>query len=379
MVADLSKGAQAFSPENMPLLVVKIGSALLIEQDGEIRLPWLAKLVAELADRRKAGQKIVVVSSGAIALGARRLKLPKGGRASLADAQASAAVGQISLSGLWAQLFEEQGVATGQLLLTLSDFEDRQQYLCASETMRRLIELDVVPIINENDSLTTQEIRFGDNDRLAARVAQACYADGVVLLSDIDGLYDRNPADEGAVHIAHVRELTEEIRAMADGRSASGMGSGGMAVKLEAARIACIAGIPLAIISGKDTAPLAAWDQGARGTIFWPDRNENARKSWLGALQLANGEYIIDDGAAAALQGGNSLLAVGLLAVQGAFARGDVVDIATRSGTVLARGLSEYDSTDAAKIIGLRSEEIEAVLGYSPRSALIHRDHMVMI
>jgi glutamate 5-kinase len=322
---------------------------------------------------------LVIVSSGAIALGARRLGLEKGGRANLADAQAAASVGQIALAGIWSDLLAAKGLTAAQMLLTLDDFEDRRRYLNAAATLSRLLEAGAVPVINENDSVATSEIRFGDNDRLAARVAQAAGAQGVVLLSDIDGLYDRNPADEGAVHLPEIRELTDDVRAMADGSSASGMGSGGMAVKLEAARIACLAGIPLAIISGKVAAPLTAWEHGARGTLFHPQRSENARKSWLGARQSAAGSVSVDVGAVGALGRGSSLLPAGVTAVDGVFARGDVVDILDPDGVAIARGLAEYDAAEARAIMGLRKEDIAEILGYAPRSALIHRDQLVLL
>lgn len=379
MVADLTSGSADFSPASSPTLVVKVGSALLVEQSGGVRREWLSALVSELAERVRAGQRIVVVSSGSIALGARRLGLEKGGRASLADAQAAASVGQIALSGLWSELFEAEGLLSAQILLALPDFEDRRRYLTASNALGRLLELGAVPIINENDSVATDEIRFGDNDRLAARVAQAADADGVILLSDIDGLYDRNPADPDARHIAMVEELTPEILAMADGTSASGMGTGGMAVKLEAARIANLSGIPLAIISGRPTRPIEAWSAGGRGTVFRSDRNEGARKSWLGAVQHPAGRIHVDAGAAKALRNGNSLLAAGARRMEGDFGRGDVVAIVDADGRNLAHGLVEYDVADALRIMGRRSEEIEALLGYSPRRALVHRDHMVML
>ena len=376
MVANLAAG---FAPKHMPLLVVKVGSALLVEPTGDVRREWLAALVDELAARVAAGQRIVIVSSGAIALGARRLGLEKGGRANLADAQAAASVGQIALAGIWSDLLAAKGLTAAQMLLTLDDFEDRRRYLNAAATLSRLLEAGAVPVINENDSVATSEIRFGDNDRLAARVAQAAGAQGVVLLSDIDGLYDRNPAEEGAVHLPEIRELTDEVRAMADGSSASGMGSGGMAVKLEAARIACLAGIPLAIISGKVTAPLTAWEGGARGTLFHPQRQENARKSWLGARQSAAGSVTVDAGAVGALGRGSSLLPAGVTAVEGNFARGDAVDVLDPDGVAIARGLAEYDAAEARAIMGRRKDEVAAILGYAPRRALIHRDQLVLL
>ncbi|WP_294355872.1 glutamate 5-kinase, partial [uncultured Sphingomonas sp.] len=232
-------------------LIVKIGSALLVAPDGSVRRDWLASVAADVAARRKEGQQVAIVSSGAIALGARRLGLAKGGRASLEDAQAAAAVGQIALAGVWAELLAAQGITAAQMLVTLGDLEERRRYLNAAATLDRLLTLDVVPVINENDSVATEEICFGDNDRLAARVAQAAGANGVVLLSDIDGLYDRNPALPGAAHIGRVERIDAGIEAMADTGSSSGMGSGGMVSKIAAARIANAAGAHLAIASGR--------------------------------------------------------------------------------------------------------------------------------
>ena len=370
---------QLFSPGVCPLLVVKIGSALLVQPDGQVRRGWLETLVADIAARRVAGQRIVVVCSGAIALGARRLGFEKGGRASLADAQASASVGQIILSGLWSELLGTHGLTAAQILITLDDLENRHHYLNFTATLNRLLEAGAVPVLNENDSVATEEIRFGDNDRMAARVAVAVNADGVILLSDVDGLYDRNPAEAGAVHISDVHELTDAIMAMADGSSASGMGTGGMAVKLEAARIANLAGIRLAIASGKVDHPIASGKASGKGTVFHPSRAEPARKAWLGGLQSASGQLNVDDGAVQALRAGKSLLAAGVTAISGDFTRGDVVDIADAQGVRIARGLCEYEAAEARAIMGQRSEDIAPLLGYAPRSAMVHRDHLVIL
>ena len=365
-----------FPPLTTPRLIVKIGSALLVDADGTVRRDWLAGVAADIAARARAGQQVAVVSSGAIALGARRLNLPKGGRASLEDAQAAAATGQIALAGVWAELLGAEGLTAAQMLVTLDDLEDRRRYLNASATLDRLLSLGVVPVINENDSVATEEIRFGDNDRLAARVAQAAGAGGLILLSDIDGLYDRNPADPGAQHIARVERIDAAIEAMADSRSASGMGSGGMVSKIAAARIAASAGCDLAITSGRIEHPLST---PARHTLFVAERGAGARKAWLAGGLTAKGELTIDAGAARALAGGASLLAAGVRSVTGEFARGDVLDISGPDGRVIARGLSEYPAKDAAKIMGLAREAQALALGYAPRSALVHRDHMVMV
>ncbi len=365
--------------DNCQLLVVKVGSSLLVEPDGSVKGDWLATLVSDIAARHKAGQKIIIVSSGAIALGARRLGFAKGGRASLADAQAAASVGQIILSGLWSELLAAQGLTAAQMLVTLDDLEDRRRYLNIAATLDRLLGAGAVPVINENDSVATQEIRFGDNDRLAARVAQAAGASGVILLSDVDGLYDRNPKEAGATLIGEVNKIDANVRAMVAGGSSSGMGSGGMASKLDAADIATRAGIGLAIASGLRDHPLAALDKGVGATWFVPQLTARARKSWLGGRLTVKGRIRIDDGAVKALKGGSSLLPAGATGVEGEFRRGDVIDIATESGVAIARGLSEYDAVDAVRICGHRSSELEAILGTVPRSVLVHRDQLVLL
>lgn len=372
--------AANFSPAACRRLVVKIGSALLVDADGAIRRDWLAGVVADIADRRAAGQQIAIVSSGAIALGARRLGLAKGGRASLEDAQAAAATGQIALSHSWAELLGQQGLTAAQMLVTLDDLEDRRRYLNASSTLDRLLTLGVVPVINENDSVATEEIRFGDNDRLAARIGQAAGAKGVILLSDVDGLYTANPGrDPEAKLIPQVARIDARIRAMADGGSASGMGSGGMISKLEAARIAQAAGAHLAIVSGHQERPLTAYAATGRGTVFIAEKGASARKAWLAGRLTAKGRVHVDAGAAKALGSGRSLLAAGATSIEGRFARGDVIDILGPGETLIARGLSEYDAGDAAKIVGHRSEALPEILGYAPRTALVHRNHMVIL
>jgi glutamate 5-kinase len=361
-----------------PRLVVKVGSSLLVGKHG-VRRAWLEGLVAELAAARARGQEVIVVSSGAIALGASKLGLDKGGRGSLADAQAAAAVGQIALSGLWAELLGAHGLTAAQLLLTLEDLEDRRRYLNATATLTRLLDMGAVPVINENDSVATQEIRFGDNDRLAARVAQAAQANAVLLLSDVDGLFDRNPAEPGATRLEQVRGVTAEIHAMATGGSSSGMGSGGMTSKLQAAEIAERAGIALAIASGLADAPIArACEQGI-GTLFLPKRKDGGRKAWLGGRLRLKGALVVDAGAAKALARGSSLLAAGILRVEGQFQRGDAVAVQDEHGTVLAHGLAEYDAGECAAVLGHKNAEHAAILGYAPRSAVVHRDQMVLI
>ncbi|MFA6112379.1 MAG: glutamate 5-kinase [Sphingomonas sp.] len=370
----------SFSPAKCPRLIVKVGSALLVAPDGTVRREWLTSLVADIAARTRAGQEIAVVSSGAIALGARRLKLPKGGRASLEDAQAAAATGQIALSQVWAELLGAEGLTAAQILITLDDLEDRRRYLNAAATLSRLLALGVVPVINENDSVATEEIRFGDNDRLAARVGQAAGAQGVILLSDVDGLYDSNPTtNPAATMIDRVERIDARIEAMADRGSGSGMGSGGMVSKIAAARIATAAGAHLAIVSGHQISPLSAFAESGRGTVFVAEKTAPARKAWLAGGLTAKGEIHIDAGAMKALLGGKSLLAAGAVRIEGKFRRGDLVAICGPDGKPVARGLAEYDAPDAGKIIGRRSDALAAILGYAPRGALVHRNHMALV
>lgn len=371
--------AHLSDPATCPRLVVKVGSALLVGKDGQPRREWLTALVAEIAAARGRGQEVIVVSSGAIALGARRLGLAKGGRGSLSDAQAAASVGQIALAGLWAELLGQHGLTAAQILLTLEDLEDRRRYLNVTATLGTLLAAGAVPVINENDSVATQEIRFGDNDRLAARVGQAAGAQGVLLLSDIDGLYDRDPRQPGAVRIPVVKGVTPEIHAMATGGSSSGLGSGGMTSKLQAAEIAELAGMALAIIDGQPVSPIGTALSADRGTLFLPRGRRQARKAWLGGKLRVRGSVTVDEGAVRALQGGSSLLAAGVTTVEGQFQRGDAIAVTGPDGAILARGLSEYDAAECARLLGRHTREHEAILGYAPRSALIHRDQLVLL
>ena len=362
-----------------PRLVIKVGSSLLVGADGAVRRDWLVSLVEEIAAARARGQKVILVSSGAIALGAAKLGLDKGGRGSLADAQAAAAVGQIVLAELYSDLLGTHGLPAAQLLLTLDDLEDRRRYLNASATLGRLLKAGAVPVVNENDSVATEEIRFGDNDRLAARVAQAALANGVLLLSDVDGLYDRNPEAAGAELLPQVRGVSEEIYAMADDRSGSGMGSGGMTSKLQAAEIAERAGIALAIVNGTHSSPIAQAMESGRGTLFLPLRNDGARKAWLGGRMRMMGALAVDPGCAKALAKGGSLLATGITGVEGSFERGDPVAVADSDGKIIAQGLAEYSAEECARLMGKRTDEHQALLGYAPRNAVVHRDQLVLL
>jgi glutamate 5-kinase len=366
-------------PAACRLLVVKLGSALLAGADGEPRTQWLTGLIGELAALQAAGQKIIVVSSGAIALGAARLGLPERGRRSLADAQAAASVGQIALARLWSEGLAQHGLIAAQMLLTLDDLEDRSRYLNASATLERLLEAGAVPVINENDSVATEEIRFGDNDRLAARVGQAAGADAVLLLSDVDGLYDRHPREAGAQLVSVVAAMDDTIRAMATADTTSGLGSGGMVSKLQAADIATRAGVALVIANGTVDNPIERALGQEIGTLFCPQAGTGARKGWLGGRMAPLGTLRVDAGCAAALGRGASLLAAGIVGVSGNFRRGDLVKICDLKGKALAQGLSEYAVHEVQAIAGKRAEEQAAQLGYAPRAAVIHRDHMVML
>jgi glutamate 5-kinase len=371
--------ADLADPAAAPRVVLKVGSALLCDGGGKPGRAWLATLVEEIAEARARGQQVIVVSSGAIALGAAKLGLPKRGRGSLADAQAAAAVGQIALAGLWSELLEAHGLTAAQLLLTLEDLEDRRRYLNAAATLGRLLKTGAVPVVYENDSVATAEIRFGDNERLAARVAQAARADAVGLLSDVDGLYYRDPRRPGATLLPLVEGVTEDVHAMASGKSGSGLGSGGMTSKLQAAEISTRAGIALAIVNGTHAAPLARALGEDIGTLFVPVRRDKARKAWLGGRLRMKGALTVDAGCARALAKGGSLLASGVTGVEGDFVRGDPVFVRDQQGRPLAQGLAEYASAEVDAIKGRRSEEHQALLGYAPRSAVIHRDQLVLL
>lgn len=361
-------------------VVVKIGSALVVDAAAaEPRADWLAGLAADIAELRARGTEVIVVSSGAIALARRKLGLGAK-RLRLEEQQAAAAVGQIRLAEAWSEALSAHGLTAAQLLLTLGDTEDRRRYLNARATLTTLLALNCVPVINENDSVATTEIRFGDNDRLAARVAAMVEADQLILLSDIDGLYTADPRrDPAAQHVPLVPTLTAEIEALG-GEPPPGYSSGGMRTKLVAARIATGAGCAMAIALGTSPRPLRSLAEGARCTWFLPaPEGRSARKRWiLGSLQPL-GAYVVDAGAARALAAGRSLLPAGVRAVEGRFERGDAVSVRGPEGAMLARGLSAYASEDAARIIGHRSEDIEAILGWRGRDELIHRDDLVLL
>lgn len=361
-------------------VVVKIGSALVVEErTATPRTTWLAGVAADIAAMRARGTEVVIVSSGAIALARRALGLTRR-RLRLEEKQAAAAVGQIRLAGAWQEALSAHGLSAAQLLLTLEDSEDRRRYLNARATLSTLLALGCVPVINENDTVATAEIRFGDNDRLAARVAEMLEADALVLLSDIDGLYTADPRrDPDARHLPLVPRLTDEIMAMG-GEPPPGYSSGGMRTKLIAARIATGAGCAMAIALGKVENPLRAMQDGARCTWFLPaPEGRSARKRWIAGSLAPLGALVVDDGARLALAQGRSLLPAGVRSVEGEFRRGDPVSVRDLAGQELARGLSAYDASDARLIAGHRSEEIEAILGWRGRDEIVHRDDLVLL
>ena len=361
-------------------IVVKVGSALLVDQvSGPVNRAWLGTLVEDLLRLRARKQEVVLVSSGAIALGRRELKLP-GGPLALPQSQAAAAVGQIALAHIYKELFAAAGVTVAQILLTLEDSEHRRRYLNARATLSELLELGTLPVINENDTVATTEIRYGDNDRLAARVAQMISADCLLLLSDVSGLFTADPnRDPTARLIPEVRDITPEIEAMGGG-SASAVGSGGMATKIAAAKIATSAGCAMAITAGAPLHPVARLEEGADCSWFLPSQNpENARKQWIAGSLRPNGAVTIDAGALQALRSGKSLLPAGVVAVSGQFARGDTVSVLDRDGNEIARGMIAYSERDATRIVGKRSADIEALLGFRGRDEIIHRDDLVMM
>ncbi|MEJ0038552.1 MAG: glutamate 5-kinase [Gammaproteobacteria bacterium] len=361
-------------------IVVKVGSALLVDQEtGRLNRDWLETLVEDLLRLRARHQQVILVSSGAIALGRRELKLAKG-PLRLEEKQAAAAVGQIRLAHAYKELLEEKDVTVAQVLLTLEDSEVRRRYLNARATLSALLELGAMPVINENDTVATAEIRYGDNDRLAARVAQMASADCLLLLSDVDGLYTADPnKDPNAQFIERVPHVTAEIEAMA-GRSLSDVGSGGMATKILAAKIAVSAGCHMCISAGHHPHPVRRIEEGARCTWFVPTANPKAaRKQWISGTLRPAGALTIDEGALKALRAGKSLLPAGVKSAGGRFERGDTVSVIAPGGTEIARGIVAYSDTDANRIMGRKSSEIEALLGFSGRAEMIHRDDLVIL
>src|SRR5580700_8185814 len=360
-------------------IVVKVGSSLLVDaKAGRLNEAWLAALVDDLAPLHRDNRDVIVVSSGAIALGRAVLKLPEG-PLKLEDSQAAAAVGQIALARTWTEALSRHDITAGQVLVTLGDTEERRRYLNARSTIDTLLQWRAVPVINENDTVATSEIRYGDNDRLAARVATMVSADLMVLLSDVDGLYDAPPDTiASARHVPYVARLTPEIEAMA-GAAGSELARGGMQTKLEAARIATNAGTHMVIASGRIEHPLRAIAEGARCTWFLTSANPvTARKKWIAGALEPKGMLVFDAGAVAALRRGKSLLPAGVVAVEGNFTRGDAVIIRGPTGAEIGRGLCAYDVEDAQKIQGRSSPDIATLLGFDGRAEMVHRDDLVV-
>ena len=362
-------------------VIVKIGSALLVDKErGTVKRAWLETLGADLMKLRERGQEVLIVSSGAIAVGRRHLGLPVRGKLKLEESQAAAAAGMVRLAHAYQEVLGVYDVTVAQVLLTLDDSENRRRYLNARNTIDQIIRLGAVPLINENDTVATDEIRFGDNDRLAARVAAMVSADTLVLLSSSDGLYESDPSqDPDAVHVPLVTGgITPEIEAMA-GINKTDDGSGGMVTKLVAARMAMAAGCRMVIANGMEDHPLARMEAGGRVTWFLPDANPlTARKQWISGSLKPGGAVVVDDGAGRALARGKSLLPAGVVKVEGRFERGDAVTVKNQAGDPLGRGLIAYSAADARRIAGAKSKEIEAILGYRGRDEMIHRDDLVL-
>ena len=360
-------------------IVVKIGSALLTDRaTGHIKTEWLNSLMDDVAELAKVGKQVVLVSSGAVALGRHALNLPKG-PLELEQSQAAAAAGQISLAHAYQELASARGLTAAQILLTLGDTEERRRYLNARNTIEVLLSLKAIPVVNENDTVATAEIRYGDNDRLSARVASMVTADCLVLLSDVDGLYTSPPNDDpNAKHIPLVTSITPDIEAMA-GDAGTELSKGGMKTKIEAAKIVFAAGTDMVITSGKVPHPLRAIKEGARVTWFIANSDPvTAKKRWISGQLVPNGQVFLDAGAEKALLSGKSLLPAGVTRIEGAFDRGDAVVIRSADGRELGRGLVAYAADDARRIMGKRSSDIAAILGFEGRSTLIHRDDMAL-
>ena len=366
--------------EGAEKIVIKIGSALLFNpEENGLQTSWLEGLVNDVARLHRDGKQVIIVSSGAIALGRDEMKLAKG-RIRLDEKQAAAATGQIILAQAWNDAFKAHEITTAQILLAPEDTETRRKHLNARSTMQTLLNYGCVPVVNENDTITTYEIRFGDNDRLAARVAAMMSADLLVLLSDIDGLYDKNPRrHDDANHIPVIESLTDEIMAMGESANAE-FASGGMATKLAAAQIATQSGVAMLICDGSAVAPLSALSDGAKASMFTAKMAPStARKNWIaGALDCA-GTITIDDGASTALGKGRSLLPAGVTKITGRFERGDVIEICNAKGQLLARGLSGYSAAEAQMLMGQKSANFEAIIGYDGRAELVHADDLVLI
>lgn len=366
------------SLENWNRIVIKIGSSLLVDaHTGLLREQWLDALGKDVATLRARGMQVIMVSSGSIALGRKILGLTPSKR--LEENQAAAAAGQIELASAYRQKFSDYDIAVAQILLTYGDTEERRRYLNARNTINRLLELDVVPVINENDTVATDEMRYGDNDRLAARVASMCEADGLILLSDIDGLYSANPkTHKNADFIDEVSVITPEIEAMAGAPESTGFGTGGMVTKIAAGKIATSSGCSMIIINGVEQSPIRHYLEKGHGTFFHASTTPlSPKKKWIGAALEITGSLIIDQGAINALEDGKSLLPAGIIGVEGDFKRGDTVKIINRQGDIVGQGLVAYDAVNIGKLMGRKSHEIEQILGFSGRDEIIHRNDLV--
>mgnify|MGYP000087180141 CR=1 FL=1 len=361
------------------IIVIKVGSSLVANQETSApNIKWLASLAEDVADLKKKNKQVIIVTSGAVALGRKVLGVKKK-ILKLQEKQAAAACGQLSLVSAYQECFSKHKMNTAQVLLTLEDSEDRRRYLNARNTIETLLDAEIIPVINENDTVATAEIKFGDNDRLAARVAQMVGANLLILLSDIDGLYTSDPnKNKNAEHIKEVVKIDEKIEKMAAG-SVSEVGSGGMVTKISAAKIAVSSGCHTIITLGKNNNPVSNLFNGEKNTIFISKENpDSAKKRWIADGLTAKGSVVVDDGAVQALKNGKSLLPAGVVKVEGEFDRGDTIMVKTKDNKEIARGLSTYSSEDAKKIIGSKSEKIPEILGFLGRDELIHRDDMVI-
>ena len=378
MVA-INSSAKTSLFDRAKIIVIKVGSSLLVDDDKNvINTAWLKGIAGDIVALKSEGKNVVVVSSGAIALGCRLLKI-KNEKLKLQEKQAAAAAGQVLLAHAWMGALGTHQMQTAQILLSPDDTETRRKHINARTTMLTLLQLGAIPVVNENDTVATAEIRFGDNDRLAARVAAMVGADTLVLLSDVDGLYTANPnSDDAATHLAKVPQITSDIIAMA-GPANAAYASGGMVTKLEAARIATSAGCQMVICNGKNLAPLTRLRAGAKHTLFTATHSPHtARKKWIAGSLSPKGKIRIDDGAVSALQEGRSLLPAGMIEVTGQFDRGDLIEVEKKAGTVIGHGLSSYSSDEAILICGHKSNEIETILGYRGRDEMIHADDLVI-
>ena len=377
MISVVGKGRPRL--EAAKRIVIKVGSALLVQAaSGTLNRAWLESLATDITLYQSRGQEVIVVSSGAIAIGRRILKMHEG-PLKLEEKQAAASVGMVHLAHAYQEILSQHDLSVAQILLTIGDTEDRRRYINARNTLEQLLSLGAIPLINENDTVATDEIRFGDNDRLAGRVSAMVGADVLLLLSDIDGLYSADPrTDYTAGHVHEVVEITAKIEAMA-GTVVRGDGSGGMITKISAAKVAVQAGCHMVIFDGTDNKPLSRLENGARCTWFLSSATPHtARKRWIAGALQTTGAIVVDDGALSALQKGRSLLPAGVTDVEDEFERGDSVIIKSSDGTEVARGLVAYSAADARRIIGHKSGEIEELLGYRGRDEMIHRDDLAL-